>query len=238
MANQIDSRLVDGTTKPIFATQDHANSTYVRSTTCWAKDIDLTCASPWNSEGGNLLAGTLISPRHIVFANHYQLSVGTTIRFVAMNGTVVNRTMTAKQAVDDDIMVGLLDSDVPAGISFAKVLPDDAETKLRAGSPVLAFDQEEKALVIDFSWVANGVLWGDRPVTNQTRATYAESLISGDSGNPGFVIINGEAVLVTTWTYGGPGAGPAMHGHISGINAAMTALGGGYQLTTIDLSGF
>jgi hypothetical protein len=62
--------------------------------------------------------------------------------------------------------------------------------------------------------------------------------VNGDSGNPCFLIIDGVPVLVTTWTYGGAGAGPRIHALHNEINAVMTTLGGGHQLTDVDLSDF
>ncbi len=48
-----------------------ANGVFIRNTNCWAVDLDLTCCGPWNSYLGKKMAGTLISPRHVLFAAHY-----------------------------------------------------------------------------------------------------------------------------------------------------------------------
>lgn len=102
-----------GVTLPIFSSQDHDTPVYIRSVTCWSKDIDLTCCSPWNSYGGD--------------------GVG------------------------------------------------------------------------------------------------------GDSGNPAFLIIRNKPVLLSVWTSGGAGTGSFVNAWRSDINAAMTTLGGGYQLTSVSL---
>lgn len=174
-----------------------------------------------------------------MYAEHYPIVVGSVVRFVAMNGTVVNRTLTAALAIGDDIVVGVLDSDVPGSIGFAKLLPSSATSMLNERFPVMELDQEEKALVADFNGIS-GTLWTTSNPTSAPRTNFSETLTAGDSGNPGFVIIHGAPVIVTTWHYGGAfgAAGPALHLHISGINAAMTTLGGGYQVTTVDLSEF
>lgn len=57
------------------------------------------------------------------------------------------------------------------------------------------------------------------------------TLLSGVSA-----FIAGEAVLLSHAT--SPVAGPFYSHWIDEVNAAMTALGGGYQLTEIDLSSF
>lgn len=249
-SDAIDTRISGKTpsaAKPIYSTQNHAAATYVRNTGCWAADLDLTCCSPWNSSGANTRAGTLISPRHIAFAEHYQIGVGATVRFVAGDNTVVDRTMTARQSLsggsgyETDITIGLLDSDVPESISFARVLPANWATYLPSLShalrvPCLVLDQEEKALVADLTSL--GSMASFAQPNDATRLSFYESIISGDSGNPAFLIDSSGLILVTTWTFGGAGSGPDYSDWLTGLNAILTSLGGGYQLTAADLSGF
>jgi hypothetical protein len=239
----VDSRL-SGAEAAIFDTQDHATPSYTRNTDCWAADIDLTPISPWNSGHAELRAGTLVSPRHIIFANHYPIDVSATVRFVAADNTVANRTMTARQRVGTtDIMVGVLSSDVPASIGFAKVLPSDWTDYLPSlgyDVPVLVTDQQEKALVFD--WAACDASDGDeglqlRTPFDATRLGFREAIVDGDSGNPVCLIVDDELVLLST-LYTNQPAGPCIHDNATDINAAMTSLGGGYSLTEADLSGF
>ena len=250
----VDSRLAGksaGTSLAMFTAQNHtaAPPTYTRNASFWAADVDLTCCSVWNSTGLNTMAGTLISPRHIAFAAHYQISTGATVRFVAADGTVVNRTMTAKAVhpsfvypFSNDIAIGVLDSDVPAGVSFARVLPANFSSYLPTVTsttriPVLVLDQEEKGLVLDLSFLSSTV--GGTFPTNSQRLLFAESIIVGDSGNPVFLIVNGQPVLISMLTSGGQGfGGTNVSAHYDTVNSMMTSLGGGYQLTAVDLSGF
>lgn len=252
-ADAVDSRIegltVNGTIK-IFSTENHPDSIYVRNINCWANDLDLTCISPWNSASSTKKAGTLISPRHIIFSEHYQLGVGNTVRFVKGDNTVVERTISSKQNVGPsnvsdgyatDLTVALLDSDVPAGISYAKVLPSGYSSYLPSLSsqypiPALCLDQEEKAIVTD-AYLLSTMATFRVPFDSQ-RLAYYEAKVSGDSGNPAFLIINDELVLITCWTFGGAGAGSNIANLHSEINSAMTSLGGGYTLTEADLSGF
>lgn len=235
------------TAKPIYSTQNHSTPTYTRNTSCWASSVDLTAISPWNSTGGATRAGTLISPRHIIFAAHYQISNGATIRFVDNSNNIVTRTMTNKLTHPSyspyypDITVGILDSDVPAGISFAKILPQNWATYLPSLSstyriPALVLDQEEKALVSDL--YALGNMANFITPLDTTRLSFFESIISGDSGNPAFLIISGSLVILTVWTYGGAGSGTSILAQKDAINTMMSTLGGGYSLTEISLSGF
>ena len=74
--------------------------------------------------------------------------------------------------------------------------------------------------------------------TSGPRTAYYENFIMGDSGSPCFCILDSEAVLLTVVSVGNAGAGTSVAAFRDDINAAMTSLGGGYQLTTMDLSSF
>lgn len=240
----VDSRIAGvtpSTAKSIYTTQNHGSGIYTRNASCWCADLDLTCISPWNSTGANKRAGTLITPRHVLFAWHYQIGAGATIRFVQSDNTVVTRTVSSVQSVsgaglDKDITIGRLDSDVSAGISYAKLLPANYASYLPGlsnGIPCLGLDQEEKALVCE--WVSTTSC---RYPSTADRQALNESLISGDSGNPLFAIIGGELVLLTVWTYGGAGSGTELAANITAINDTITSLGGGGSVTTVNLSSY
>ena len=250
---QIDPQLTGKTAAsalPIFSTQDHVASTYVRNTGCWAAPYvsALTAISPWNSHGGNQLAGILISPRHVLFATHYAAGVGAVMRFIKADNTVVERTITARASVTvtgsfyPDLTVGLLDSDVPAGIDYARVLPSTWASYLPSLNtislkpPALCLDQEEKALQSDLSTL-NTMAQFMRPAS-ELRAAFYEDKIGGDSSNPACLIVNGQLVVLTCWTYGGGGSGTSVVDKRAAVDALMTSLGGGYTTTAVDLSGF
>ncbi|KAL8584922.1 hypothetical protein ACOMHN_043559 [Nucella lapillus] len=219
---------------PIFSAQDHAQKHYVRNPDCWAADLDLTCISPWNSNHGNKKAGTLVSPRHAVWARHYSIPVNSTLRFA------VDRAG-GSGFYGRDIVVGVLDRDVPDTISFDKVMPHHLQTMNPGHNvilPVLSTDQKEKALVTDFHLYNNHSISLRAPMTSSIHHDYYESKIVGDSGNPSFFVLGDEPVLLFTFTSGGPGAGTNLIGHFDDINRQMASLGGGYQLTEVDLSRF
>lgn len=250
----VDSRIAgltaSNTTKNLWSTRDDSTPIYVWNTQFWGYGVDLTCVSPWNSSGANTKAGTLISPRHIQMAKHFPVPNASTIRFVKQDGTVVVRTVMAQATVGTtDISIAILDSDVPAGISFCPILPANgasAYLPTLAGSvtvPVLALNQSKRGIVLD--WIAAGDTAIFQFPVNAQRLTFAESVITGDSGSPVFAIINGVLVLLTCWDFGGNGgSGPWPSNFISSVNAVMHSLSVGqgaasdYQLTTVDLSGF
>ena len=266
LAAMIDNRLAGKTpsvAKLIYTNQDHNAPMYDRNPDCWAADIDLTPLSPWNTFGANLKAGTLISPRHVLFAKHFSEAVGMQLRFIAANNVVVTRTVAALTAVaGNDIMIGCLDSDVPNSIGFCKVLPTTWHDKIASAAnaagqysainyvpyPAFYTDQEEKALVChwagawnnggsgDISLSYNNAIYGPTATPTGTRGNYWEDVISGDSGNPTCLIINDELVVLMTFL--GASGGPFITDYTSQVNAIMTAQGGGYQLTPVDLSAF
>lgn len=244
----IDNRInnkVPSSSKPIFSTINNSSNIYIRNTGCWVSDIDLTCISPWNSYGGNNIAGVLISPRHVLFAAHYQPPAGTTIRYVTSDNIVINRTIETLQTDPSytpyypDITIGVLNSDVPNSISFAKILPENWTSYLPSIShpvklPVLITDQEKKAMVADLYAISNQVVL-IRP-TNSSRLSFYEDIIGGDSGSPSFLIINNQLVVLTVWT--SSSLGTFITQRKNAINTMMSQLGGGYQLTEINLSSF
>tara|TARA_R110002050_G_scaffold146648_1_gene272093 strand:- start:1155 stop:2891 length:1737 start_codon:yes stop_codon:yes gene_type:complete len=214
--------------------------------------VDLTCISPWNSAGGGTRAGALITKRHIIFAAHYPLVVGSTIRFIGMDNTVYTRTVVATRTHPlyspyyPDLTVAVLDSDLPEAITPCKVFPDTLETYLpnvRYGIPSLGLDQEEKGLVTDLIRLDNYAAFG--VPSDAKRLEFYESKIGGDSGNPSFLIVNGELVLLTVWTYGGAGSGTDINDQLTAINTLIAGCdadagngGTGYTVSGVDLSGF
>ena len=253
LITQGESRITNGMTMAtngkVFTTQNHAGNTYVRNPNVWCADIvsKLTCISPWNSRGGATRAGTLITPRHVINAEHYPLEVGDTIRLVAADNTVHTRTVTGKAThptytpYNPDFRVYTLNSDLPAAITPCKVAPANIGSYLvnnfQNRPPALGLDQEEKALAIDYNG-GGGFLFP----TNADRLVFSESKISGDSGNPAFLIVDGNLVLLTVWTSGGAGAGTAVASNLTKINEMILAadaqanVSTGYTVTEADFS--
>lgn len=245
-SDAIDTRLAGKTFAAdgaVYSTLNHTSSTYVRNTTSWCADIDLTSVSVWNSESAGAKSGTLISPRHVLFAKHYAPTAGATLRFVTSANATITRTLSAVEAAATisgyypDFAVGLLDSDVPAGVAFAKVLPEGWQTRLPGLAycvPVLAFDQQKRASVLDVK--GETIVEFLAASADAARLAFFSPKVGGDSGSPVFLLINDEPVLLTVFTT--PTSGSAIAAEHDIINNLMTSLGGGYQLTEADLSGF
>lgn len=247
---QIDSRLSGDMT--VYSSQDIINgNTFIRNNNCWLNNVNLTSISPWNSTGRNTMAGTLISRRHVLFCEHlnFRPEIGSTIKFVTSDNTIVSRTITNRLTHPSytpyypDICIGLLDEDVPNSISFAKILPTNWKTYLPSLSiystiPTVRLNQHERASVADWRGSFSIGSFSLQYPTSTLRQAYYENIISGDSGNPAFIIINGELIVIGTFTSGNAGGGTFVSDHINAINTMMSTLGGGYQLTQINLSSF
>jgi|GEM_PF-2559534 len=220
-------------------------TSYERNTSCFVTGVDMTPVATWNSEtaayGNSWRGQTLVSPRHYIGAAHWAVPVGTTLHFVTSDNTVVARTITARQTIaGTDIIVGVLNADVPGTIGFARVLPDAWAAKLPTLAqyeyPCVSMDQGQQVFIREITSLGASVIC-QRPKL-ASRLSFYKDAISGDSGSPVFLIVNNAMVLLTTWYSGGGGAGPFITHNRAAINAAMTTLGGGYQLTDVDLSGF
>lgn len=254
--NRIDNTMTKAANAGLFDVMNHSAPSYTRNTDFWASDVDLTSISPWNSNAGKNKAGVLVTPRHVLNAAHYDYPVGTIIRFIKSDNTVVDKTVIARQRqpyygtsqTHPDFTIYTLDSDVPSGINFAKVLPSNYSNYISTDNvsdtriPAMGLDAEEKGTIRDISRITTEA-WFQEP-SDSDRSNLYESIIVGDSGNPVFAILNGELVLLTVWTSGGPGMGSLIASYISIINQMIVdsdtsaGVSTGYSLTQADFSSF
>lgn len=196
----------------------------------WTRKIDLTGVA-WDKPQ----AGTLISPRHILFARHFPRSTGETITFHDRRGKPVTRTLQATLPVAGiqlpDLVVGLLDAEVP--LPHYRLLPPRADWgALLQGTGVFIATAQSKLLTARIHHIANGRLsFTHQGTTNQYLV---DDLQHGDSGHPAFLVLRGEAILLETHSHGGFGSGPFVSDPVvfAAINRSMQVLGGGFQLET------
>ncbi|MBP7967033.1 fibronectin type III domain-containing protein, partial [Candidatus Woesebacteria bacterium] len=257
--NEIDSRigsLVPSDSNKNLWVQPRGNGTggWTKNPAVWTGTIDWSGVSPWNNDFiGNTLgyakAGTLVSPRHVIFANHFRILNGSNILFIDKNGQNITRKIVDyRNIAGTDITVASLDTDVPNTVSFYPVFKKiDLEKYLKDGSadttlnlPFVLFDKDDHIFVRStnknklFDANATTIIHGTSTVGK--RKDFNENVVLGDSGNPGFVIVGGQPVLIfTNFDFT---ASHSISYFYNQINTAMTSLGGGYQLSTINLTGF
>jgi len=258
LSDPIDTALIGAnpvTQQRIYTSQDHVTPAYVRNTNFFLQGTHagaLTCASPWNSTGGAQRAGTAITPRHAVCANHYPISVGATIRFIATDNTVITRTVVQAARIFNgegqgtDAWMILLDSDLPASITPCKIFPNDYNLYFPNGTGFYPmgyyvdnseYVPNERSRLFGLPLLAldqeeKGIVT-DLREQNGTGATiqvpiladrfaFNETIISGDSGNPIFAVIGSELWLLSTFF--SPGSGPFYGGLVTELNAMITTL--------------
>lgn len=228
-----------------------------RNANVWTGDYNLTGVAYSNTTSGNAQrGGTLISPRHIIFVDHYKIAVGATITFVTANGTEVTRTLSARQTISPagstpttnrDVTIGLLSSDVPGTLTWYKLMPADWQDYLtlygNSNVPVVALDQQRNALQrwrkiypYPASDPALRAIYNSVFVYHHLASSASQEIVVGDSGQPIFHPIDGELVLLGCHTWE---TSAFLLGMVkTEIDAAMTSLGGGYTSTAADLTGF
>ena len=150
---------------------------------------------------------TLITPRHVVMAKHYQRPVSVPVIFHDRNGKRVTRHLIAIKPAYGDVSVGLLNEPVPSSIKVYQ-LPKPAPKLpgVLTDEYVLVTDQHRRIFIHQIARISGSSIRFKYDLNKKNG--YRKKLVSGDSGNPSFIRHRGQPVLVETHTTGGPGAGP------------------------------
>jgi len=232
-------------------------SKFLRNTSCWATDIDLSAfsvATDWGDCGGTgTKTANLISPRHVLFASHYVGTIGAKYLFVTQDNQVITRTLVARLlAVNGgDIAIGILDQDIPSNISYFKVLPSGWYSHFPGIAtvrvPAITSDSAKNALVGDLR-----ALYSDTQTSytiyttsDPIRSLLFEAPVGGDSSSPAILLVDEEPVLIGSIHYIGGSGDSIFSDTVRGqINNAMDTLSAGqgistrYHLTEMDLSDY
>lgn len=180
---------------------------------------------------------TAISPRHVIGCEHIYY-MPDTLTLGGVTRSLVDMEYVGPMNLYDnwssDLLVGLYDGDFP---SFAKVFSADLLTDYLPslathGVPAVVCNKFGQKL----QRMTTGTIWANSKLAFAKINPSDDDIVGGDSGNPAFLVVDGEPVLIGTLTGGGGGSVTTIHNQITAINAAMTALGGGHQLTEFDLS--
>ena len=181
--------------------------------------------------------------------------------------TVEDRTVAAVGSIpfgSGDIFVARLNAAVSA--PFCKVVPpdlmdyvpsvtrtkaDNSLTAYRPRLPLVATNQDKHfgylpAFELAGDWLTSAGIPGQAGYgsfeANTASAVAYPSLVpfvrSGCSGHPVFLLVDGELVFVGMYVSASAGTSFGSQATHDAVNAILTTLGGGYQLTEADLSGF
>ena len=170
---------------------------------------------------------TLVTRQHVVMATHYKRPVTKPVIFHDRKGKRLERFLVGVRNVHGDCAVGLLNEPVPAGYKVYPLLaPYEGLAEKLKGEFVLVTDQTKRLFVHEVRGVYNDRISFTFDAKKQIG--YGKILVSGDSGNPSFIMVNGEPTLIETHHTGGAGAGP-FYGNaelIEKLKAQIRSLGG------------
>lgn len=240
--------LLSGKTAPTYGTVPQAGGTVTasstltdlfnadgtRNTSGWWGTTDVTCIPQSINQNG-----VLVTPRDMICTVHY--GNGSNPTFRDNSGNTYSRTIVGNTVVGStDIRVVTLDSDLPASIKPARVLPSTWRTYLPScqnGYPIVFTNQDRRLLLQETNAnVTAPAEMGVRASSDATRSPWYYTIRVYDSGSPAFVLVNGELLLQFTWHY--VNSGPPVSDNIAAINTAIYANGSPYSLSSPSLSAF
>ncbi len=258
--NQIDNRikLSDSSTGlNIYSVRStEAGSNWTRNSNSWTQKLsplDFTGVSGSNNDlahhANNPYWGgaTLITPRHFVTANHFRFENGSTVNFYDKEGRVVSRKMTNSYTVPNtDITVGLLESDVDNSITYYPVMKiSTLESMLSRPDgyfyndlPIVVFNQNAQAIIRSLIKKDTPKSFNHANYGDSIRSSFTKDLIEGDSGQPGFIIINDKPILLFANFL--TNTSPSLGDYINEINSGIQSLGNsnGYNITEYTNNNF
>lgn len=240
------------------------NGPWIRDTSFYLYNVNFTGISQWTISSNNsfLVRGSLITPEHCISCNHgHEPNVGDILLFIGNDAnandpeTIYQRTVISKQKVPGcDFSISRLSEPLPQKITPFKVLPKTWYHKMvgfdgEASIPIIRWNQDHHAylniLTYPLAYYYNGLSYSNPfrlsfgtpffPVS--AYSNYSSKIRFLDSGNPNFLIINGEPVLIGT--HSTVQTGPLISAHYDDIETILQSLGGQTTtLTSIDLSNF
>jgi len=223
----------------------------VRNTNVWTKDMDLTCVSPYNSFGSWAYSFTLVTPQHFVFASHWPRTTnnfskidGYTLYFVDATNGLHSREVVKARQVWMDCSVGLLDAPLPAAVTPAKIIDTNDFAKFKGVETLRPYGglvgpsgmigvhvrpTYARAVRVWFDPTpptdSNNYLGSSRDPNLRHSDTHSgENYVSGESGSPVLLCIEGQTVIAQTLSTAG-GAGPHIAALRPQIEATMATLG-------------
>jgi hypothetical protein len=229
---------------------------WVRNAASWVRSFNWTGTAAGIMGLGGVGGGTLITSRHVLFANHVPyrtLPQPFDIFFVnADSRTFTYKVTSIQQVGTTDIAIGTLDRAVDSSINIYSVLPYNwtdyvkvkkeayntmgvKGVKLTLSLPVLYGNQTKMIATGDVVEIDFGKAIVRSPEFEPARA-WASQLAVGDSGNPIFVMVGDELVLLGAWHTGSNGMDVGTFPWLIDYRPEIEAIIG-MKLRVADLSG-
>ncbi|WP_411827135.1 hypothetical protein [Luteolibacter sp. AS25] len=196
----------------------------------WTHGMDMSGVS-WNDSR----TATLITPRHVVMAKHYSRGPAAPVIFHDRSGKRIERKLIAFQPALGDITVGLIDEPVPPNYTPYPLPASSTKISTLPGRRVVVSDKDKNLFIHKIRLVGPGQITFEQD--EEDLYGWGKNLISGDSGNPSFLISGNKLVLIETHTTGGPGSGP-YYGDANvqaSIRRAVSKLDSNYTISTVSI---
>ncbi len=215
-----------GTSPAIFEQYDASGNSKLASS--WTRNLDLSGVS--FNDPRTL---TLITPRHVLMAKHFPRTTGTPVIFHDRAGKRIERKLIGIRSASGDISIGLLDAALPSNYTPYKLPTIASSSAALTGRPVLITDQFKNVYVHQVAAPPSAKITF-RHDPNE-KYGWSRNLVTGDSGNPSFLIVGKELVLIETHSTGGPGAGPYFGNATvqASIRSAVAALDPSFAIQTL-----